>query len=208
MSLDGSERYERLFVLLRGYLVDCKDDIESLFRVRSIEEQREILSKECVRKAMERAFSCTMDIQILRALFGEEATGRNVQDFATHFIQAAKRYLENDIASQSPFAAQLLPGRFYGDVVYPWIGLPQMDCDVCDKLEFVEGSMEEVLEKENDLDIVHVSNIPDWLSNERTEKLFKAVLNSLREGGIVIIRILNSKPETRSRLRVDAGHLT
>lgn len=191
MSLDESGRYERLFALFREQLRECREDIEGLFRARSVEEQRRILAREHVCKAVERAFACVMDIGILRALFGECATQNRVLEFATHFFQRTMHYLENNLASESPFAAKLLLGRFYGSVVYSWMELPQMDYDR-DSVVFVEGRLDELLEKEKDLDVVHVSNVPDWLSTEDADVFFRTVQGSLREGGIVIVRILNS----------------
>ena len=192
-GLDQSGRYERVFAALREELKPFESEILNLFTLNSVEEQaRRISPDTALGKAIDNAFESVMSQENLIKIFGEKATANRVQDFSKHFAQRTRYYLSHHLASESPFFAQMFLGQFYDDILYPWLSLPIVKNDI--KIEYFNGMMNEYLEKSmpEQYDVIHLSNILDWLSPEEAQNTLELVFKALKPDGVVIIRQLNS----------------
>jgi S-adenosylmethionine-diacylglycerol 3-amino-3-carboxypropyl transferase len=146
-----------------------------------------------------------MSLPNLVALFGKEATQNPRQPFHRHFAERVRRGMAEHSPASNPFLWQMLAGKFPPGVCYDW---QSCEAPVASSARFVHGRMSDALAAlpERSVDLVHLSNILDWLSvSDATECLLRAA-RVLRPGGMVILRQLNSTlviPELSSGLRWD-----
>jgi len=133
-----------------------------------------------------------MSQENLVQIFGEKATANRVQDFSRHFAERTRTYLSNHLAAESPFFAQMFLGKFYQEVHYPWLDLPISQPRAL--IEFQHQNMDQYLEtaSKESFDLIHLSNITDWLSPEEAQYTLSLAYEALKPGGVVIIRQLNS----------------
>jgi S-adenosylmethionine-diacylglycerol 3-amino-3-carboxypropyl transferase len=185
-------RYESLFAELRKELAPFADEIRELFDCDSITKQQELISLDTkLWKAIEHAFDKVMALDNLIALFGTEATQNPAMDFSRHFALRTRHVLTTQKANESPYLAQMLLGSFYNDVYYPWMtmrikGIP--------KMIWANERMQSVLEQAptNFFDVIHLSNILDWLSEVEAQRTLQLVHKALKPHGVFILRQLNS----------------
>lgn len=196
VGLDYAGRYEAIFSRLRERLAPQKQEIEALFLTTDIQEQRAHIAPETLLgKAIYNAFEELFSSAHLEEIFGKGATGNPRQPFALHFAEVTFNFLRSCEAWSSPYLAQMLLGHFSNQVIYPWLTMqaPKVFCEV----SLSNSTMQEQLEKAepNSFDLIHLSNILDWLSEEEARATLSLALKALREGGKIIIRQLNSSLE-------------
>ena len=132
-----------------------------------------------------------MSLEILVRLFGWEATNNRVEDFACHFAPHRRWALAHLPAADNPYLWQMWTGRFPPDVVSPWLAAPILLS--LPRITSATGFMADALAAATDsVDVVHLSNILDWLSPEQARHTLALAGQVLRPGGRVIIRQLNS----------------
>lgn len=195
-GIDHVGRYERLFAALRYALKDYTNEIEELFVLDSLEVQVEKAhSRTNFGKAIDEALKKIMSLDYLSALFGENATANRQKDFSCHFAERIRHLLATQKASSSPYLAQMLLGRFYEGVVYPWLSLDRVD--KLPDITWSKAFMQETLasSKAGSYDAIHLSNILDWLQVDMAKKLLIECRRVLKPDGIVTIRQLNSTLE-------------
>ena len=210
---DHSGRYERVFYHLRERLKAREDDVQSLMRKRSPARQAEIVSKSSEFGAeMDAAFREVMSLPNLVALFGEGATNNPVMPFGEHFAWRTRHVLETLPASSNPYVAQVIHGRFVGASTFPWLKMPK--AEKLPEIICTVAPMKAALEAERrSFDFVHLSNILDWLTPQEAEETLDVAHRSLRPGGMVLVRQLNSTLDVQSCgrgftwLNEDAGKL-
>lgn len=164
VSSEGADhcgRYERLFAALR----------------QALQHQ-----------SLEAAFTDTMALDNLVALFGEAATQNPRQSFADHFLARTRLALQRPDAKANPFLQRILTG---GGPDWDWLQgweRPRI------QPEWHRGEMSQVLEQwpPAQFDLVHLSNILDWLSEAEASLLLERAARALRPGGRVLVRQLNS----------------
>lgn len=192
-GLDFTGRYEKVFEELRKKLSNYKNELEVLFNLNNIDDQINYLAPETeLGQALDKALDEVMSQYNLVKLFGEKATANRVQDFSMHFAERIRIYLSKHLASSSAWLANMLLGHFKNNVMFPWLtakinnGLPEIN--------YVNSFMNDALSQaETDTyHIVHLSNIIDWLTPEEAEKTLELAYKTLKPGGIVVIRQLNS----------------
>ncbi len=133
------------------------------------------------------AFERVMSQENLVQLFGEGATQNPRQPFARHFLERTLVAMEGPPGN--PFLSQVLEGRFPPGTFWDWL----LDWRVPEvPLEYVCAPMLEALEGAESLDLVHLSNILDWLSPEEATRTLRAAFRALSPGGKVSVRQLNS----------------
>lgn len=174
VGLDHCGRYEALFSALRQAWGD------------------EPLSLSPDARA--RAFAEVMSLPNLVALFGTGATANPREEFWQHFHTQTQRAIEADPALKGPFLSQLLHGRFSSQY-YDWIRSPRPSHQA--KLSWKTTEMTSALKslEARSKDLVHLSNILDWLTPEEARQTLLEAYRVLRPGGLVSIRQLNSKLE-------------
>lgn len=191
--LDHEGRYEKVFEALREYLAPFKKEIEELFSSENIREQSSKIAPDTsLGKALDEAFQVVMSQENLVKIFGEKATANRLQEFSSHFIERMRHYLSTHLASESPYMAQLLLGQFHQEKRYPWLDLDPKQVEK--EISFHPIFMESYLEKmaPETFDLIHLSNITDWLSQDEARKTLFLSYRALKPGGVVVIRQLNS----------------
>jgi S-adenosylmethionine-diacylglycerol 3-amino-3-carboxypropyl transferase len=144
--------------------------------------------------ALDEALASVMSLANLVCLFGTEATQNPRQPFHRHFAERIRSVVARLPANTNPFLWQMLAGRFPDEVSYDWIQNCHGQATARTEPEYMRGRMKEVLESldAESVDLVHLSNILDWLSEEEATATLEAARRVLRPGGKVILRQLNS----------------
>ena len=131
----------------------------------------------------------------LARLFGPEATQHPRRPFHEHFAWRTRCALARDSACDNPFLWQFIAGRFPDAHRSDWL---QADA-ACGRPMAVQpmihhGKMGDVLETmpPGSADLVHLSNILDWLDPQSAEETLRRARRVLKPGGRVILRQLNS----------------
>ncbi len=193
---DHAGRYERTFAALRCVLEPHQCQLESLLASRDPPWATKHADPETeFGMALDRAFEQVMSQPNLVQLFGTEATQNPRRSFASHFADRTRVALERFPAAANPFLWQIFAGRFLSSHRYDWLrpecggGTP---CRVTPT--YHHGRMNEVLDSQlpKSVDLVHLSNILDWLSPIQAEATLASACRVLKPGGRVIIRQLNS----------------
>lgn len=193
LGLDYAGRYEMVFKALREHLKPFAAQLERLFTLDEIGEQEKTVAPNApLGGAIDQAFDEVMSQKNLVKIFGEKATANRVQEFSRHFAERTRAYLSSHLASHSPFLAQVFLGHFYQENRYPWLELTPQKPKVA--IDFHQGMMHEYLSSTppENFDVIHLSNITDWLSPEEASGTLSLAYQALKPGGVVIIRQLNS----------------
>ena len=145
-------------------------------------------------EALDRAFASVMSLPNLVALFGEAATQNPRRDFHTHFAWRTRVTSSALAPVSNPFLWQIFAGRFPPGVPYDWLTDPAFSQPIAVEPVWHHGRMAEVLDslKAGSMDLVHLSNILDWLTPQEATATLDSAFRVLRPGGGVIIRQLNS----------------
>lgn len=149
------------------------------------------LRRELKSTTQEQAFQKTMALENLVALFGQQATQNPRRSFADHFSWRTSRAQARPDAAVNPFLGQLLRGKFADEQPYDWLkdwNPPLLS------LEYVQAPMLQALREmaPASANVVHLSNILDWLTVKEASELLQAATRVLKSGGRTIIRQLNS----------------
>ena len=155
------------------------------------------------------AFERVMSLKNLVCLFGKDATQNPRQSFAAHFAWRTRLSLSRPDRTRNPFLWQLLVGRFSPTCAYDWLLPASKDQPFSSlKPQLHSGRMVDVLQTfaPASVDLVHLSNILDWLSPDQATETLRCAHRVLKPGGRLILRQLNSTlciPELDSRLTWD-----
>lgn len=189
---DNAGRYERLFARLREALCDCASELDALLRLRDPPEQaRRAAPETSLGRALDVAYDDVLALPNLVRLFGAGATQNPIEPFARHFARRTRAALATLPAADNPYLWHMLRGRFPDGVTLPWLALPT--ADRLPSITLTRGFMAEVLAAEPETyDLVHLSNILDWLTPEEARHTLRVAWRALRAGGTVFVRQLNS----------------
>jgi S-adenosylmethionine-diacylglycerol 3-amino-3-carboxypropyl transferase len=192
---DHAGRYEVTFANLREGLSDRANEVAELMQLRDPAEQAARVEPSTpLGRALDAAFDDVMSLPNLVALFGEGATRNRVEPFARHFARRTRHVLATLPAADNPYLWQVLAGRYPPGTVIPWLNAPapsQMP-----KVTWANTMMTDALRAAPGiLDLVHLSNILDWLSPDEARATLDLAWSALRPGGQVFIRQLNSTLE-------------
>ncbi|NGX47235.1 MAG: hypothetical protein K1000chlam3_00608 [Chlamydiae bacterium] len=190
---DYAGRYEMVFKAFREYLKPFESEVCGLFDLGSIDEQKARIAPDTsLGQAIDEAFDVVLSQENLVKIFGEKATANRVQDFSRHFAERCRVYLSNHLAAESPFFAQVFLGQFYKEIHYPWLDLPIIQPNA--QIDFHQTMMDQYLQSapKESFDLIHLSNITDWLSPEEASTTLALAYRALRPGGVVVVRQLNS----------------
>lgn len=192
---DHAGRYERLFAEFRNELTPAADELTGLLRLRDPAEQaRRAAADAPLGRALDEAFDRTMDLPILVCLFGSAATQNGREPFARHFARRTRHALATLPAADNPYLWQVLAGRYPEGSAAPWLDasaparMPRVRTSTCPMdvaLAAVDGPY----------DLVHLSNVLDWLTPDQASRTLDLARSALRPGGLAIVRQLNSTLE-------------
>ena len=189
---DHVGRYEVLFSKLRDALSERSDEVTALLQLREPAEQvRRVDPATEFGRALDSAFDSVMALPNLVGLFGEAATRNRCEPFSRHFARRTRHVLATLPAVGNPYLWQMLQGRFPDSSVIPWLSaarptcMPEVTCTVSDMATALKQNKEHV-------NLVHLSNILDWLSPEEARSLLELTWRALLPGGWAFIRQLNS----------------
>jgi S-adenosylmethionine-diacylglycerol 3-amino-3-carboxypropyl transferase len=192
VGLDHAGRYEALFFALRDELAPVSTALESLLALQDPAEQaRRADPAAPLGAALDRAFDRVMSYPNLVALFGDAATRNPRQPFSRHFAERLRAILDSLPAAGNPFLAQMLLGRFTPGHAHLWLRAPAARPRAA--LTWYTGPMSDALEdRAGAFDVVHLSNMLDWLSPDEAREQLDLARSALRPGGWVVVRQLNS----------------
>lgn len=168
---DHAGRYERCFAELRSVLGAS----EALLNENRLDE----------------ALSRVMSLANLVALFGQEATQNPERPFHEHFALRTRVALSREGAAVNPFLWQMYRGSFAQGHRYDWL---QSSSAPRAEILWHQGRMREALDglPAGSADLVHLSNILDWLNAEAAAATLASARRVLKPGGQLILRQLNS----------------
>ena len=189
---DYAGRYELLFAALRHSLKPQATEIHDLLRLSDISEQRQRSEPTtALGRAIDLAIAEVMSLKNLVQLFGVRATGNAVQPFHQHFSDRIRHVLGTLPAATNPWLWQMLRGVNPPLCPGEWLALPQQphQADITWSLSDMDATLSTM---EGRVDLVHLSNILDWLTVREASSTLALAWRALRPGGWVVIRQLNS----------------
>jgi len=189
---DHCGRYEHLFAALREKLSPVRREIRALLRMSSPRAQGKAVSSQTpLGRALDSAFADVLSLPNLVRLFGPEATRNPAESFCRHFALRTRAALASMPARRNTYLWQMLAGQFPPGCAHPWLGLAAQAATA--RLHFTPLPMDAALaQAEPGFDMVHLSNILDWLAPDAAARTLDLARAALRPGGYVVIRQLNS----------------
>lgn len=174
-------RYEWLFEKMREAFGEDQASIDAAINGQKVEN---------IQSRLETGISEAFALPVLHTLFGKEATHNSVQTFTQHFVAQTLLALAQQ-PQQNRFLKSFLQPENKGSELPLWMTIPESDAG--ENIERYTMTAQEVLnEFSGDHDIVHLSNILDWLTVEDAQKTLQKAYNALNKNGAVIVRQLNS----------------
>lgn len=193
---DQSGRYERCFAELRVALKPVRAELDAVLNAREGLETAAAAAPEALLvRALSAAFRKVMSLPNLVGLFGEGATRNPQQSFASHFLERARVALGRPDAHSNPFLHSIFsvdfPLRFRADWLCGGVcngsALEVETVRHCAPMTCALDTMTEC-----SADMIHLSNILDWLSPAEADSVLQSARRVLKPGGRVIVRQLNS----------------
>lgn len=196
---DFCGRYEWLFAALRRCLTPWRDELGDVLRLRDPAEQsRRTDPATGLGQALDEAFDKTFDLGTLVYLFGANATANPAEPFARHFARRTRQVLATMPAARNPYLWQMLAGHYPVGASAPWLTAAAAT-KAGPEITWEQNTIADALAAaERRFDMVHLSNILDWLTPEQAGLTLQNAWRALRPGGIVIVRQLNSALDIRA----------
>ncbi len=189
---DHAGRYEITFAELRRMLQPWRADLDKLLMS---EKPVEDFASSPVGKAVDAAFAEVMSLENLVCLFGRDATRNPRRSFSEHFSWRTRESFKRMPPRSNPFLWQILVGNFHPDHMYDWLAPDAFHKrELTSEVRWYRSAMVDFLESlpPESVDLVHLSNILDWLSPDEAWSTLEKACRALKPGGRVIIRQLNS----------------
>jgi S-adenosylmethionine-diacylglycerol 3-amino-3-carboxypropyl transferase len=137
------------------------------------------------------AFAKVFHPSRLERLFGAAATQNTRQPFADHFLYQTSQYL-NALKPEVGFLNRFLTPSRHPVPTPLWFTAPRPNRIA--PIDWIVGPAARHLAlAPNEYDLVHLSNILDWLDTAEAAALLGHASRAVRPGGAVIVRQLNSR---------------
>jgi len=189
---DYAGRYELLFTALRAALLNHQDEWLALLQLDDLQQQSErITPASRLGDQLDTALDEVMALPHLISLFGEKATNNPIEPFTRHFASRIRHALTTMPAYNNPYLWQMLLGYYPQSHAAPWlpIATPRSLPDISYSPHHMDQALKDI---STAYDMIHLSNILDWLTAEEASRTLQLAWEGLRPGGYVIIRQLNS----------------
>lgn len=192
LSPDFAGRYEECFAALRAELGDKRQELRAVLALSDTAEQsRRAAPDTALGRRLDEALDSAMSLPNLVALFGEGATRNPVEPFARHFARRIRHCFATLPAATNPFLWSMLAGCYPSGHPADWFTLPAPAR--MPEITWQHALMADALREHSAaFDVVHLSNILDWLSPDEATATLDVAARALRSGGQVVIRQLNS----------------
>jgi S-adenosylmethionine-diacylglycerol 3-amino-3-carboxypropyl transferase len=189
---DFSGRYEMLFAELQRQLRSVGPEIETMLSLTDPQRQSALSGPgTSLGQAFDQAFTDVFCLPHLVSLFGVAATSNAVRPFAEHFLDRLRETLSHEPARTNPYLWQLLLGRYPPHLSIDWLSQPQ--ASHLAKVTWSVATMQQTLANtDRRYDIIHLSNILDWLDPIAAQQILSMAKQALHAAGHVIVRQLNS----------------
>jgi S-adenosylmethionine-diacylglycerol 3-amino-3-carboxypropyl transferase len=183
-GLDYFGRYEWLFESLRAKLKDQERRYIDL-----ILEEKTTPNLQLIKDILRPIFMETFNLSSLQTLFSPQATQNALLPFHEHFLcQTLMAFCETTVRS-GYFLSSMLGSSIKRPPL--WTFLPKTQ--TISRLEYLKMTANEGLKPYcNSIDVIHLSNILDWLSEEEAKETLSLAYHALAPKGIMIVRQLNS----------------
>lgn len=189
---DHCGRYEAAFAALRQCLQPVSQEIYAFLNsCDPITASAMIAASKPLGKALDAAFAQALSLENLICLFGVGATQNPKRPFHEHFVAQLRCVTSRMAPADNPWIWQLLAGTFSATAVYDWLAdrrptlvTPEFVCDTM--IHALDAADQE------SMDLIHLSNILDWLNPDEARQTLAAVRRVMKPGGRLIIRQLNS----------------
>ena len=192
LSSDFAGRYEACFAELQRQLGTHRAELDAALRLTDRAEQaKQVAPDTPLGRRLDDALDAVLSLPNLVALFGEGATRNPAEPFARHFARRVRHGFATLPAATNPFLWQMLAGRYPGGHPADWFVLPAPVR--LPEVTWQHAPMADALrDRRGAFDVVHLSNILDWLSPAEAAATLDLAARALRPGGRVVIRQLNS----------------
>ena len=192
---DQAGRYERVFAALRHDLSRHAGELDALLALKDpAEQERRVAPAAPLGRALDEAMGRVLSLPNLVRLFGEEATRNRVEPFARHFARRVRHVLATLPAAINPYLWQMLAGRYPPGHPAPWLAVPTPHRTA--EITWTHGFVADALRAApGSFDLVHLSNVLDWLPPPRAAETLENAWRALAPGGRVLVRQLNSTLE-------------
>jgi S-adenosylmethionine-diacylglycerol 3-amino-3-carboxypropyl transferase len=190
---DFAGRYERCFAAIQRELDTHRDELDALLRLADPGEQaRRVAPDTDLGRRIDAVFDSVLSLPNLVALFGQGATRNPSEPFSRHFARRLRRVLATLPAATNPYLWQMLRGRYPEGHPADWFTLaapPHLP-----EIAWQQALMIHALRNTPpaSFDLVHLSNILDWLTPDEATATLDLAAQVLRHGGWVLVRQLNS----------------
>jgi len=193
VGADRAGRYECLFAELRRLLGRAGDALESVLSTRDAGSRRSAVAPDApLGRALDHALAGAFATRDIVRVFGTAATRNPRIPFERHFAARLRMAVGRWGLGGNPYLDQVLLGRFAG-TAYPWLlaeatrSMPRVSWQV--------ASIQQALIEahKGSFDLVHLSNIVDWLDPESAQRTLALSARALAPDGLLILRQLNSR---------------
>jgi S-adenosylmethionine-diacylglycerol 3-amino-3-carboxypropyl transferase len=190
---DFAGRYEECFAELQREIQTHRAELDSVLRLADPAGQaRRVAPDTPLGRRLDEALDTVMSLANLVALFGEGATRNPVEPFSRHFARRVRVAFATLPAADNPFLWQMLRGCYPDGHPADWFALPRPER--LPAISWQHAFMVDALRQAApaSFDLVHLSNILDWLSPAEATATLELAARALRPGGCALIRQLNS----------------
>jgi S-adenosylmethionine-diacylglycerol 3-amino-3-carboxypropyl transferase len=191
-SPDFAGRYEECFAALQRELKTHRAELDAALRLTDPAKQAPRVAPDTpLGRALDEALDSVMSLPNLVALFGEGATRNPVEPFSRHFARRTRHAFATLPAATNPFLWSMLAGCYPPGHAADWYALPAPAR--MPEITWQHAFMADALREHTAaFDVVHLSNILDWLSPEEATATLEVAVRALHPNGQVVIRQLNS----------------
>ena len=196
LGLDYAGRYEAVFAQLQFELRAHAGALKSLLQMRDPAAQLALAGPGTeLGRALEEALSRVFDPAACDRMFSPRPIAH--APFAAHFLKNLWRMLGALPAAGNPYLAQALLGRFIDGSVYPWLSAPRPAHPMT--LAWTATKMPDAFAAMGgEYDLVHLSNIVDWMTEENSRATLERAWQAARPGGMIIARQADSILDVQS----------